>query len=154
MIYSNVSLLFMSILSIFFHPLNLKHTTVWQSLNLFSTWNFEKNAMTTTRKDHARRQVMRRLIVKWIEEKVDARSILNPTINQRRSISILINYQMALIVIEKHDQTILRQLLLCLNLSLEVSTCGIIIQLNVEEDTCQNVHHQPHCIKHKVFVHP
>jgi hypothetical protein len=45
----------MSILSIFFHPLNLKHTTEWQSLNLFSTWNFEKNAMTTTRKDQARR---------------------------------------------------------------------------------------------------
>jgi hypothetical protein len=45
----------MSILSIFFHPPNLKHTTERESLNLFSTWNFEKNAMTTTRKDQARR---------------------------------------------------------------------------------------------------
>ncbi|CAK7334143.1 unnamed protein product [Dovyalis caffra] len=74
-------------------------------------------------------KMMRRFIMRRIEEKVD----------------------MASIAIEKHDKTILRQLLLCLNLSFEISNCGTVVQLNVEEGTCQNLHYHFHC-KAKRFL--
>lgn len=85
-----------------------------------------------------------KVVINRFEEEIHMRPISDTIISQR---NIIFVQQTALvIVIEDQDESIVEELLLCLYLSLQVCKSRSISHFNVEERSCQYLHH--HCHLH------